>query len=144
MPYLIRVASYSVDERPAAFSINVHPGGGNGPRIQLAVRPGSLQIDITGGPPLGGYFLAVTFFPGVYPDGWLFGVDLPLPELQNLLTLGAPFLAPLGACGRSTIGPFGGLGFLSGIPIYRGRAGHCPSGLAAPSVHSPAVTYTIP
>ena len=79
----------------------------------------------------------------MYPGGWLFGVDLPLPELQNLLTTGFPFLGPLTNCGSFTIGPFGGLGFLSGLPVFAVALG-LPPGSSTPSMHSSAVTYTIP
>jgi hypothetical protein len=140
--YKIRVASWS-PTNSGSFPVNVAFGGGLTVGFSSPFGPGSIQIDLTGGPALGTYFLAATFFAGAYPNGWLFGVDLPLAELQSLLNTGAPFLGSLGSCGQHTIGPFGGAGFLSGIPIYA-VALVLPSGSPVPTVHSAAVTYTVP
>jgi hypothetical protein len=140
--YLIRVASWSPGN-PATFFINFSVGAGLTLAFSSPFGPGSIQIDLADGPPLGTYFLALTFVAGAFPSGWLFGVDLPLAELQGLLNTGAPFVGALGACGQLTIGPFGGVGFLSGIPIYAVALG-LPSGSPVPTVHSPPVTHTIP
>ena len=94
-------------------------------------------------PRLGGYFFAVTFVAGAYPSGWLYGVDIPLPELQNLLTRAPRSSARSTPAVTWQIGPFGGLGFLSGMSVY-GVALGLPPGSGTPSMHSPAVTYTIP
>jgi hypothetical protein len=140
--YRIRVASWSATNS-GTFTINVVLGSGMTLGFSSPFGPGSIQVDVAGGPSFGAYFLAVTFFAGNYPNGWLYGVDLPLPELQTLLNTGPPFVGPLGACGEFTIGPFGSVGFLSGLPLY-GVALGVPAGGQIPTFHSPAVTYTIP
>lgn len=140
--YRIRVASWSPSSS-GAFPVNVAVGAGFTLAFSSPFGPGSVRIDFAGGPPSGTYIFALTFFAGAFPNGWLFGVDLPIAELQNLLNTGPPFVGQLGACGTFTIGPFGGVGFLSGIPMY-GVALGMPVGSPVPTVHSSAVTYTIP
>lgn len=140
--YRIRAAAFS-PSNTGLFPINVTLGNGLGLVMSSPFGPGSIQVSIAGGLPLGTYFLGVTFFAGAYPNGWLFGVDLPLAELQNLLNVGPPFLGTLGVCGDLTIGPFGGVGSLSGVPIYAVVL-VMPPGSSIPTAHSAPVTYTIP
>ena len=104
--------------------------------------PGSLQLDWANGfTCLGGsYFLAVTLAAGGYPNGWLYGVDISLGELQNELATGFPFLGPLNAVGSYTLGPFG---VPSGLTFYAVSLG-IPTGGPTPTIHTPAITYTVP
>ena len=100
---------------------------------------GSIQIDITGGPPSGSYFLAVDVLRGRVPSGWLFGVDMPLAGAPEPPHDGLPVPRPARPCGSFTIGPFGGLGFLSGLPLYAVALG-LPPGSASRRCTRAAVT----
>jgi hypothetical protein len=140
--YRVRAASWSA-ANPATFFINVTLGSGLALAFTSPLGPGSVQVNLTDGPPSGLYFLPVTFFAGAFPTGWLFGVDIPLTELLSLLNAGSPFVGAFNSCGQVTIGPIGGLGFLSGVPLYAVVLG-LPAGSPVPTVHSAPVTYTIP
>jgi len=143
--YLIRVASYT-SNTAGSFTVTVTTGAGG---MALAMTepggPGSgtLQINFTNGPASGLYFLVVTFYQGAFPNGWLDGVDIPVSELQGLITTGPPFLGPLDGCGAAQLGPFGGLGALAGFPIYAVALGIPQPGPLSPTVNSPAITFTI-
>jgi hypothetical protein len=102
---------------------------------------GSLNLDLQAGPVGGNYFFAVTFYAGLYPNGWLYGVDIPLPELSAALSFGFPFIGPLDVNGNFTLGPFAGLP--SGLTFYAVALG-IPAGSPVPTVHTPSVVYTIP
>jgi hypothetical protein len=86
-----------------------------------------------------GYILAVTFFEGNFPNGWLFGLDIPINELASQLAFGAPYVATApGFPQFHTLGPFGGLPPFTLYAIALGvRNGTVVS-------HSDAVSYTIP
>jgi hypothetical protein len=120
--YLIRVASWSAIT-VGSFTVTITPPNpgvsGMSSIFTYPFGAGSLQIDICNGPLFGNYFLAVTFAAGTFPSGWFYGLDLFPSELANLINLGFPFIGPLDAtCGAFTIGPFTGVNFLSGVPIY--------------------------
>jgi hypothetical protein len=85
--------------------------------------------------------MAVTLNAGAYPAGWLYGIDIPFPELGTEFHSGYPFFWGLDAAGSFTIGPFGGLP--SGLGFYSVALG-LPTATAFPTIHSPAITYTIP
>lgn len=103
--------------------------------------PGSLQLDLVFGPPAGTSFMAATQNAGAYPNGWLFGLDIPFPELGLEIATGAPFLNRLDASGSFTIGPF--VGLPSGLHFYAIALG-APPASTIPTVHSAPITYTIP
>jgi hypothetical protein len=44
-----------------------------------------------------------TLFQGGFPNGWLFGVDVPFPELANMISFGAPFVVTLGPTGTFSV-----------------------------------------
>lgn len=46
---------------------------------------------------------AATLFQGAYPQGWLFGVDIPFNELSNLIGFGQPFVVTLGGAGTYSV-----------------------------------------
>ena len=90
-------------------------------RIQLALfvfttsGPGTVGFQVTGGPPGGLYFAAITLNQGNFPNGSFFGVDIGLQEIADEFNGGYPFAGPLSSCGDAYFGPASGL----------------PSGLAA-------------
>jgi hypothetical protein len=104
---------------------------------------GSIKMDNTICPAGVGkdYFVAITLNQGNYPNGWLYGVDIPFTELASELTMGYPFLGPLDSNGASTFGP---ISFVpSGMTIYAVTL-HATPGLGSVSSHRPSVTYTVP
>jgi hypothetical protein len=142
--YPIRVASWSAAVT-GSFTVTVTQNPGLGLLYTSPFGPGSLQIDVVGGPPAGIYFLAVTFNQGAFPLGWFFGLDMTVAEISGLVNAGFPFVGPLDAtCGGFTIGPIGGIGFLSGIPIYSVAIGIPPGIGVVPTGVSAPTTYTIP
>jgi hypothetical protein len=104
---------------------------------------GCILINLSGLPSGGTYFLAATLNP---PPGWLYGVNIGIPELVNEINTGYPFWGPLGAggcSGTASIGQFCGLP--SGLTIYAVGLGLPGVGLNGPiSSHTPAGSYTIP
>jgi hypothetical protein len=48
---------------------------------------------------------AITTAPGAYPNGWLFGLDIPLTTLVGEIQGGPPFNVTLDASGVYQIGP---------------------------------------
>jgi hypothetical protein len=138
--YLIRVASYA-QATTGNFSLTISAGGGFGLGFSAPLGAGSIQADITGGQPFGGYIFAVTFVPGLYPNGWLGGLDISFGDLLALVNAGFPFVGPLGACGEFTIGPFPGLP--SGLTLY-GSAIGTTTILGNVTGIAPAVSFTIP
>jgi hypothetical protein len=104
--------------------------------------PGSLQLNwgasmcqaIGGG---NQRVLAVTLNQGTFPNGWLYGVDIPVSQLVAEISLGAPFV---GEGNSFTIGPFGGLP--SGVGIYAVVLGFNSEGVFAN--HSNPIGYVIP
>jgi hypothetical protein len=105
--------------------------------------PGSLLMEITTCPAgvNKAYFTAVTTAQGLYPNGWLFGVDIPLPDLMAQIQGGYPFSGPLDAAGKTLVGPFTGLP--SGVTIYSVTMNTQP-GLGSIISVRPATSYTIP
>ena len=102
--------------------------------------PGWLQLDFAGGPCGGGtYVLAVTLNAGLYPNGWLYGIDIPYAELVNEFNTGAPFVGPLNGVGAATIGPIPGV-----PPITFYAVGLNLGAGGVPNLHTPAITYTVP
>jgi hypothetical protein len=100
---------------------------------------GSIQINICGGSPNGQYQLLATLNAGVFPLGWLYGIDITIPELQSQIG-NFPFLGPLDGSGAFQLGPFGGLP--SGLTIYSLVFNIPPA--SVPTIHTPAQAYTIP
>jgi hypothetical protein len=104
---------------------------------------GCLQANLSGLPPGGTYFLAATLNP---PPGWLYGVNIGIPELVSQVNAGYPFWGPLstgGCAGTAQIGQFCSLP--SGLTLYMVGLGLPTVGLNGPvTAHTPAVTFTIP
>jgi hypothetical protein len=98
--------------------------------------PGSLRLQFSAACAPDFRLLAVTFNHGLFPNGWLFGVDIPINELAHELSIGPPYT---GAGGAFTLGPFGGLP--SGLTFYSVVLGIADGVLLG---GSNAITYTIP
>jgi hypothetical protein len=126
-PYLIRVAGSSAGPSAGSFTLTIS-------QVFLfsftTSGPGTAGFSITGGPPGGLYFTAVTLNAGNFPNGGFFGVDIGLDELAALFAAGPPFTGSLGPCGTATLLPIAGL----------------PSGLAAygTALAFPGPVYWIP
>lgn len=140
--YYVRVAEYSaaatsIDQ--GTFYLTVTP------KFEMAFTspfgPGSIQVDLTNGPVNGAYYLAVNLAAGAFPNGWFYGVDIPLQEVVNQVNMGYPFAGALGPGGGVTIGPFSALP--PGLVLYSVSLGFV-SGLGVPSVVTPPMSYTIP
>jgi hypothetical protein len=102
--------------------------------------PGSLKLEMCGGTFGGSYQILVTLNPGLYPAGWLLGIDITIPELMSQFGH-VPFRGPLGPSGSATIGPFTGLPH--GLTIYSVFLDY-PPGASLPATIVPAFAYTIP
>jgi hypothetical protein len=128
-PYYIRVAgSIFFGGVTGSFNLNVAA------RMTFAFTTGpgfgSVGFDITGGPPGGLYFAAITLNQGNFPLGAFYGVDIGLPELATEFSLGFPFTGGLASCGGASFGPISG----------------APSGLVlfGTALGFPGPTYGIP
>lgn len=110
-----------------AFLFNVtHPLG-----------TGSVQIDISDCSGVStGYFIPYTFTQGLYPNGWLFGLDIPITDAFNIFGAGYPFVGPL----PQTIGPVTGLP--SGLQVWMVAIGL--SGGNSPTGKFGRKAFTIP
>lgn len=140
-PYLVRVATQGAGSSGPYGMIQIHVTWNSGPGLHYSspFGPGSLRIEAGGLPTSGAYLYSITSGAGTFPSGWFFGIDIPIAELYNQYFSGWPFFAPLDGCG---VGPFVGLGALSGLTIYLVVVGFPASG--TPVVHTMPASYTIP
>jgi hypothetical protein len=106
--------------------------------------PGSLQADISAGPPFGTYFLCVTLNAGNYPNGYFFGIAPSFEEILSEGTGGWPFVFGLDGTGAFTIGPFPAFSLPAGIGLYAVALGFDDSFLDYPSLRSGPTNYVIP
>jgi hypothetical protein len=104
--------------------------------------PGSIQIDLNAGPPLGTYFMCATLNAGTFPNGFFFGISPSFQEVVSQANGGWPFVSTLDGAGHTTIGPFSGLP--TGLAVYAVVLGFDTPLLDFPSARSAAKTYTIP
>jgi len=105
--------------------------------ITSPAGPGSVQIDMadcSGATPY--YFIPYTFAAGAYPNGWLFGLDISIPNAINIWNAGYPFVGNL----PQTIGPVTGLP--SGLQFWMVDIGLNAS--FTPNGKSVKQTYIIP
>jgi hypothetical protein len=121
----------------------------NPPYSLTATSPGGagdLQLDFSNGPCAGGtYFMAVTLVGGLYPNGWFYGLDVPISELVGLYSLGFPFVGPLPIGGGTfSLGPFGAGALPSGFQFWAVAVGWATGGNGSPTTATPAITYVIP
>jgi hypothetical protein len=103
--------------------------------------PGSIRLNVNLGPPNSPYFLALTGFAGAFPNGWLYGLDIPFVELMGQLEAGFPFNGTLDTFGNLVVGPF--VGLPSGLTLYSIAFAGLP-GTIGPVMRSQAVAHTIP
>jgi hypothetical protein len=59
----------------------------------------------------------VTMSQGAFPNGWLYGVDIPYWELIAEILTGPPFLVTLDGSGEYSF-TSGGAAFLAGVTLY--------------------------
>ena len=115
------------------------------PHMSLAMSsplgPGSIRFNINLAPPNGPYFLALTGFAGAFPNGWLYGLDIPFGELMGQLQAGFPFNGTIDNFGTLTIGPF--VGLPSGLTLYSIAFAGLTGGIG-PVMRSQAIAHTIP
>jgi hypothetical protein len=97
---LLNCLTFSYTEPPVPFAlVPSSPSGA-----------GSLKIELVGAPcGVTQYYIAATLVPGAYPNGWLYGLDIPVADAIAQYTSGAPFVGYTSASGKATIGPFTGL-----------------------------------
>jgi len=133
----IRVASNS-STATGGFNLNVNQVF----NLQFgSIGPGTIGFALTGGPQLGTYYLAISFAAGNFPNGWLYGIDILIPDLVAQINSGWPYVGGLDYCGGTIFGPVGGLP--SGFSIWTvGLATAGPLGI--PTHVTPPVAYTIP
>jgi hypothetical protein len=97
--------------------------------LDLAYDPTtfSINLSVLGGDPFGLCINAITLSVGAYPNGWFYGLDIPVFELLNEYYVGAPFLTLLDA-GGSYFFSVGGVppafaGLLYGVSVEYGPTG---------------------
>jgi hypothetical protein len=139
VPVFIRVGS-TVSSLVGSFYLTITP------KFSISFSspfgPGSLQFDVAAGPPSGTYFLPVSVSAGLFPNGWLFGLDIPIFEVLNQLQFGFPFVGPLDSNGFSSFGPV--VGLPSGVTLYGVGIGFTGASPGLPSVTSLPKSHTIP
>jgi hypothetical protein len=122
------------------FNLLVTAGGGLNLNF-ISAGLGSIGYQVTGAPPAGVQFTALTNQAGAFPNGWWYGIDINFTDLISQITFGFPFATGVTACGDVTIGPFPGLP--SGVVLY-GVTVAAPVGVPYPTVVSPPASGTIP
>jgi hypothetical protein len=107
--------------------------------MDAPLGPGSIRLRNMNGPPNSVALTFLTLAPGAFPNGWLFGLDPTLAEIQLAVTFGAPFNNVLDADGGSSfsVGPG-----LPSFTLYGVTLKLSPAGLIAGA--SPPVAFTIP
>jgi hypothetical protein len=104
----------------------------------VSPAPGCVRIDICNSTPNSNYQIFATLNMGNYPNGWLYGIDIPIPELINEYGA-APFAGTRNAAGVATIGPFCGLPV--GLMIFGLVFDNVVNGI--PGAHSTACKVTL-
>ncbi|HYC77733.1 MAG TPA: choice-of-anchor X domain-containing protein [Planctomycetota bacterium] len=137
--YFIRVAAKTAGTF-GTFNVNVSTGAYTF-AFSSPLGAGSIQANVSNGTPFGAYIMALTLAPGVFPNGWLGGLDIPFGDFIAQATAGFPFTGGLDACGGAQIGPFPGLP--SGLQLW-GTSIDMPTLFGAVNKIAPAVTHVIP
>jgi len=89
------------------YLVDVLPGG-----FCLSASAGpNLTLGVTGGVPGAAYVMALTLNQGAFPNGWWYGLDIPVFELLTEVNAGFPFFGLLDANGAMVLSfPFPNLG----------------------------------
>ncbi len=103
------VFSLTLTYDPMAFAVTIADVAGN---------PGDLALN------------ALTLVQGAYPNGWWYGVDIPVFELTNLILTGAPFFVLLDGTGSYSL-TIPGIPPLGGITFYGVGVDFTPAGIFA-------------
>jgi hypothetical protein len=101
--------------------------------------PGSVALHHRFGTPYALAFTGLSVLRGAYPNGWFFGLDIPLYDIIFQANLGKPFLAALDAEGSWSSPEY--LTPYSGITFYAVGVDNVQS---LPLRPSPVFGYTIP
>jgi GEVED domain len=90
------------------------------------IGPGSLLMENTDCASVANadYMIAITLAPGLFPNGWFFGLDIAYPDLINEFNTGFPFTGTLSGTGASTFLLPGGVP--SGLQIWAVSANFTP------------------
>ena len=83
-------------------SIVINVAQGFSLTIDSPAGSGSLSISNQCGTPSGSYVTAITLSPGGFPQGWFFGIDIPIIALTTEINFGVPFFGALDASGNSS------------------------------------------
>jgi hypothetical protein len=108
--YFIRVGSFGSQSatNSGTFYLNINPDTVNFTQI-ICSTPGCVTLNLVNGIPNGTYYFAPTTTIGTFPNGWFFGIDITLQEINNQLNSGFPFVGNFDAAGNFTLGPICGL-----------------------------------
>jgi hypothetical protein len=109
--------------------------------ITAPLGPGSIAIVNSGCNPGDWYITAVTLAPGLFPNGWFFGLDITWAELVSQASLGAPFSGVLGPAGDSVFFIPGGVP--AGIDVFAVTATFQP-GFGANTFATAPVAFVTP
>jgi hypothetical protein len=86
--------------------------------------------------------MPVSLNAGLYPNGWLFGVDIQIADVVSQLQTGYPFVGSLDGSGNSSFGPIGGAP--PGLTLYAVGLGFPGTVVDFPTANTAPRTYTIP
>jgi len=87
---------YTLGGGPTCFVLDIsQPGGPGAP----------LFLSDTGGIPGNTFVNVITLAAGAFPNGWLYGIDISMPELLNSLNAGLPFIGTLDGSGSFLLPP---------------------------------------
>ena len=106
--------SYDTASIPDGLSLTIALGGFR-QAWSSPLGPGSIKYEVCGGAPGLPYQLVATLNAGLYPNGWIYGVDITFAELVNEIGV-PPFFGILGPTGAGSVGPI--FGVPSGLTIY--------------------------
>jgi hypothetical protein len=73
----------------------------------------SVIVADTGGTPGNTFVNVITLAAGSFPNGWLYGVDISIPELTSALNSGPPFVGTLDFAGNFILPPIP----VGGLPV---------------------------
>jgi subtilisin-like proprotein convertase family protein len=114
-----------------AYALSVFQPAGN--------PASSLTFKMTCGYPFHTYVNAISLTPGSTPNGWFYGLDIPVADLIAEISFGPPFIGSLDSCGNATVvvpGPI-----IPGLQLTLVGLAFSPT-TSALSAHTNAFFYT--